>query len=90
MLTQLLYAGILAKAKAIVLGQFTEYRLAPHDKGFNFQLLLIGFWSKVNIPVLTNLPFGHVPTKVVLPVGAKVSLSVEKGMLFILGALHTH
>ena len=28
--------------------------------------------------VLTNLPFGHVATKVLLPVGAKVSLSVEE------------
>jgi len=24
---------------------------------------------------LTNLPFGHVPTKVLLPVGAKVDLA---------------
>ena len=31
MLTQLLYAGILAKQKAIVLGQFTEYRLAARQ-----------------------------------------------------------
>lgn len=91
MLTQLLYAGILAKQKAIVLGQFTEYRLAPHDKGFNFQSVVDWVRSKVNIPVLTNLPFGHVPTKVVLPVGAKVSLSVEKrDALLYWGHSHTH
>jgi ankyrin repeat protein len=29
--------------------------------------------------VLTDLPFGHVPTKVCLPVGAKVSLLLEEG-----------
>ena len=36
-------------------------------------------WLRTQIaaPVLTNLPFGHVPTKVLLPVGARVSLSVE-------------
>ena len=91
MLTQLLHAGILAKQKAIVLGQFTEYRLAPHDKGFNFQSVVDWVRSKVNIPVLTNLPFGHVPTKVVLPVGAKVSLSVEKrDALLYWGHSHTH
>jgi muramoyltetrapeptide carboxypeptidase len=33
--------------------------------------------SQIKAPVLTNLPCGHVETKVVLPVGAKVSLSVE-------------
>ena len=33
MLTQLLNAGILAQQKAILLGQFTNYRTVPHDKG---------------------------------------------------------
>jgi muramoyltetrapeptide carboxypeptidase len=27
--------------------------------------------------VLTGLPFGHVPTKVCLPVGARVTLAVQ-------------
>jgi muramoyltetrapeptide carboxypeptidase len=33
--------------------------------------------SRIDAPVLTGLPFGHVPTKVLLPVGAKVTLSVQ-------------
>jgi muramoyltetrapeptide carboxypeptidase len=33
--------------------------------------------SQVKIPVLTNLPFGHVATKVLLPVGAPAQLLVE-------------
>jgi muramoyltetrapeptide carboxypeptidase len=33
--------------------------------------------SQLKVPVLTGLPFGHVPTKVLLPVGAKVDLLVE-------------
>jgi muramoyltetrapeptide carboxypeptidase len=33
--------------------------------------------SQVKTPVLTNLPYGHVQTKVLLPVGAKVDLSVD-------------
>jgi muramoyltetrapeptide carboxypeptidase len=28
-------------------------------------------------PVLTGLPFGHVPTKVTLPVGRRVQLLVD-------------
>jgi muramoyltetrapeptide carboxypeptidase len=28
-------------------------------------------------PILTGLPFGHVPTKVSLPVGARVQLLVQ-------------
>jgi muramoyltetrapeptide carboxypeptidase len=89
MLTQLLYSGVLAKQKAIVLGQFTGYKLAPHDKGFKFQTVVDWLRSKVSVPVLTNLPFGHVPTKVLLPVGANVSLSVE-GRDALLYWGHTH
>lgn len=77
MLTQLLHTGVLARQKAIVLGQFTEYRLTPHDKGYKLQTVVNWLRSQLKIPVLTNLPFGHVPTKVVLPVGAKTDLMVE-------------
>ena len=77
MLTQLLYAGVLAQQKAVVLGQFTGYRLAPHDKGFKLQSVVDWLRTQIKAPVLTNLPFGHVDTKVLLPVGASVSLSVE-------------
>lgn len=78
MLTQLLHAGVLAQQKAVVLGQFTGYKLAPHDKGFKLQSVVDWLRSQIKAPVLTNLPFGHVPTKVLLPVGAQVSLSVEE------------
>jgi muramoyltetrapeptide carboxypeptidase len=77
MLTQLLHAGVLARQKAIVLGQFTEYRLVPHDQGFKLQSVLNWLRSRLKVPVLTNLPFGHVPTKVLLPVGKKCDLQVQ-------------
>lgn len=77
MLTQLLHAGVLARQQAIVLGQFTEYRLVPHDKGFKLQSVLNWLRSRLKVPVLTNLPFGHVPTKVLLPVGKRCDLQVQ-------------
>lgn len=77
LLTQLLHAGVLARQKAVVLGQFNEYTLTPHDKGFKLQSVVDWLRTQIKVPVLTNLPFGHVPTKVLLPVGAEVSLSVE-------------
>jgi len=77
MLTQLLHAGVLARQKAIVLGQFTGYQLVPHDKGFKLQSVLNWLRSQLKVPVLTNLPFGHVPTKVLLPVGRQCDLVVE-------------
>nr|WP_241659445.1 LD-carboxypeptidase [Extensimonas vulgaris] len=77
LLTQLLYAGVLARQKAVLLGQFTGFKLVPHDKGYKLQSVVDWLRSRIDVPVLTGLPFGHVPTKVLLPVGAKVTLSVE-------------
>lgn len=77
MLTQLLHAGVLARQKAIVMGQFTDYKLFPHDKGYKLQTVVNWLRSQLKVPVLTNLPFGHVATKVVLPVGAKSDLVVQ-------------
>lgn len=77
LLTQLLHAGVLARQKAVILGQFNGYQLVPHDKGYKLQSVVDWLRTQIKAPVLTNLPFGHVDTKVLLPVGANVSLSVE-------------
>lgn len=77
MLTQLLHAGVLSRQKAILLGQFTAFKLTPHDKGFKLQSVIAWLRSQTKTPVLTNLPYGHVATKVLLPVGAKADLVVE-------------
>ncbi|NTV87380.1 MAG: LD-carboxypeptidase [Burkholderiaceae bacterium] len=77
MLTQLLHAGVLARQKAILFGQFTGIRLAPHDKGYRLATVVAWLRGQLKVPVLTGLPYGHVPTKVLLPVGAKVDLLVE-------------
>jgi muramoyltetrapeptide carboxypeptidase len=77
MLTQLLYSGVLARQQAIVLGQFTEFTKVPHDGTFRLATVVAWLRSQLKVPVLTNLPFGHVQTKVLLPVGAKVELAVQ-------------
>ncbi|TXT39486.1 MAG: muramoyltetrapeptide carboxypeptidase [Comamonadaceae bacterium] len=77
MLTQLLYAGVLGRQKAILLGQFTDYKLVSHDRGFTLQTVVDGLRQRIKTPILLNLPFGHVQTKVLLPVGAKSDLEVE-------------
>ncbi|OIN93111.1 MAG: LD-carboxypeptidase [Comamonadaceae bacterium CG1_02_60_18] len=86
MLTQLLLSGVLARQKAVLLGQFTEFKLTSHDKGFNLAQVVQWLRSHLKIPVLTHLPFGHVQTKVLLPVGAKVDLvSNERDVLMLWG-----
>lgn len=88
MLTQLLYAGVLGRQKAILLGHFTNYKPAPHDKGYRLQTVVDWLRSQVKAPVFTQLPFGHVTTKVTLPAGAKVRLAVEGRDAFVIWGRH--
>jgi muramoyltetrapeptide carboxypeptidase len=77
MLTQLLHAGVLGQQRAIILGQFTDFKLVPHDRGYKLATVVDWLRSQLKIPVLTNLPFGHVATKVLLPVGTQAQLLVD-------------
>jgi muramoyltetrapeptide carboxypeptidase len=74
MLMQLLEAGILAKQSAIMLGGFSAYRLYDNDRGYSLQAAFEAIRSRLpdSIPILTDLPFGHQPNKLTLPVGAIV------------------
>jgi muramoyltetrapeptide carboxypeptidase len=89
MLTQLLYAGVLGRQKAVLLGHFTNYKPVPHDRGFRLETVVDWLRRQIKAPVFTGLPFGHVPTKVTLPVGAKVHLAVEGRDAFVLWG-HRH
>lgn len=89
MLAQLLQAGVLAQQKAIIFGQFNQYKLVPHDKGYKLASVISWLQSQVTAQVLTGLPFGHVATKVVLPVGLPVTLAVEGRDAFLLWG-HQH
>ena len=89
MLAQLLQAGILAQQKAIIFGQFSNYKLLPHDKGYKLASVVAWLQSQVKAQVLTGLPFGHVATKVLLPVGQPLTLTVEGRDAFLLWG-HQH
>ncbi|MCW5668384.1 MAG: LD-carboxypeptidase [Hydrogenophaga sp.] len=77
-LTQLLNAGIIGQQKAVLMGSFNRFKLVPgYDRGFKLQTVIDWLRTRTKTPVLTGLPFGHVPTKVLLPVGRKIDLMVE-------------
>ncbi|HEX4508656.1 MAG TPA: LD-carboxypeptidase, partial [Burkholderiaceae bacterium] len=77
MLLQLQQAGVLEAQKAVLLGAFTEWRKSPLDRGYDFKAMVAYLRSKLGVPVLTGFPFGHVPTKVTVPFGARAQLVVE-------------
>ncbi|HWW03854.1 muramoyltetrapeptide carboxypeptidase [Collimonas sp.] len=74
MMLQLQYAGILGRQQAIVLGDFSNYRLAEYDNGYGFDAMLAYLRAHVPVPILTGLPFGHIRDKVTLQVGAQAQL----------------
>jgi muramoyltetrapeptide carboxypeptidase len=80
MLNQLAQAGILGKQKALILGGFTEYKLAAHDRGYDLNAAIDFIKQTVKIPVIPGLPYGHTPMKVTLPIGAKVGIATEDGI----------
>jgi muramoyltetrapeptide carboxypeptidase len=77
MLLQLHQAGVLAQQKAVLIGAVSDWRKSPMDRGYNLKAMLAQLRSVTATPILTGLPFGHVPTKVTLPFGRKVQLVVE-------------
>ena len=64
-----------------------NYGYIPHtisDDGDPVDVLVLS-----PVPLITGLPFGHVPTKVLLPVGAKVDVLVEERDALVLWG-HQH
>lgn len=76
MLLQLHQAGVLQSQKAVVLGAVSAWKPSPLDRGYTLKTAVAHVRSVSGVPILTGLPFGHVPTIVTLPVGARVQLVV--------------
>jgi muramoyltetrapeptide carboxypeptidase len=78
MFTQLRHASILERSTGILLGQFTDSE--PKDPAKPSLTLAEAFedaasWS--SIPILSNLPFGHIPRKLTIPIGIRARFDAE-------------
>jgi muramoyltetrapeptide carboxypeptidase len=76
-LLQLQQAGVLDAQKAVLLGAFSDWRKSPLDRGYTLKTAIARVRAATKTPLLTGLPFGHVRTKVCLPVGARTTLAVQ-------------
>lgn len=74
MLLQLYHAGILARQSAIVLGSFSGAQPNDYDAGYTLETMVDFIRSRLDIPVITGLPFGHEQQTVTLPLGAHAQL----------------
>jgi len=77
MLLQLQQAGVLAAQKAVLLGHFTAAAKSPLGRGYTLKTAIAAVRAVCATPLLTGLPFGHVPTLLTLPVGRRVELLVQ-------------
>lgn len=90
MVLQLLHAGILEQQQALVLGDFSAYRLTDYDNGYDFAVMLDYLRSTLPIPVLCGLPFGHEADKVTLAVGSHCALRSERESLSLVMSAYRH
>ncbi|HSC00619.1 MAG TPA: LD-carboxypeptidase [Burkholderiaceae bacterium] len=76
-LLQLHQAGVLAQQKAVLLGAISDYRASPLDRGYTLRSAVAHLRSVMRAPLLSGFPFGHVRTKVTVPLGVRVELAVQ-------------
>ncbi len=79
MLLQLHYAGVLDRQAAIMLGDFSGYKLQDNDGGYDLTTVIDYIRSRTRTPVLTGLPFGHTRDKVTIPIGGTGYLTSSGG-----------
>lgn len=74
MLLQLEYAGILNRQSAIVLGSFSGAAPNEYDAGYYLESVYAFLRSRLSVPLITGLDFGHEQRTVTLPIGANATL----------------
>lgn len=79
MLFQLHLAGVLGRQRALVLGDFSGYRLTDYDNGYDLDAMLAHLRALIGIPIVTGLPFGHCEDKLTLPFGGLARLQAHNG-----------
>jgi len=82
-LLQLHQAGVLSQQRAVLLGHFSAWKPSPLDRGYDLRSVVEHLRGVTRTPILTGLPFGHVQTLAMLPVGARVTLATQGREAFV-------
>jgi muramoyltetrapeptide carboxypeptidase len=84
MLTQWRLMGYLEKIRGIALGRFSRCEAAIESESWTVEEVLSDRLQNLNIPIISDLPFGHDGVNAALPIGATVELDSDQGTLKIL------
>lgn len=91
MILQLEMAGVLERQKAILLGDFrgADGRGELTERDFAWRDAITYLRSRLpKIPILEGLPFGHVPERVTMPVGAHTKMTVRNRLVTLTSTDH--
>ncbi len=83
LLTQWRMSGALQNVRGIALGRFSRCEPPPKIPSFTIEEVLRDRLGDLDIPIVSNLPFGHDGANAALPVGMTVTLDAELGILDI-------
>jgi len=81
MLTTWRMAGAFAGVRGIALGRFSRCEVDSKIPSFSIEEVLRDRLSDLNIPIVSDLPFGHDGANAALPMGMMASLNAESGLL---------
>ncbi len=83
-LSQLKNSGILSKIKGCIIGQFTDCIAKEPEKSLTLDQIFNDYFGNLNLPVISNLNYGHIPRKLTLPIGAKVKIDTKRKRITII------
>lgn len=83
MLTQWRMTGALDQVKGIALGRFSQSESAPDIPSFTIEEVLRDRLQDLDIPIVSDLPFGHDGVNAALPVGVKAIIDGDRGTLSV-------
>ncbi|MDU5731271.1 MAG: LD-carboxypeptidase [Citrobacter freundii] len=78
MIISLYHAGILAQQNAIILGSFSGSAPNDYDAGYNLDSVCDFLRTRLSVPLIGGLDFGHEQRTVTLPLGARAVLKNDK------------
>jgi muramoyltetrapeptide carboxypeptidase len=86
---QLRAMGAFENASAILLGQFSDCDAEKGKPSLTLEEVFQDYFGKLKIPVITNLPFGHIQRQWTMPYGARYTIKITNGVtkLFVSDAV---
>lgn len=83
-LAQLRMAGILEQVSGIVLGKFVDcVPSEPEKPNLELEQISEDYFKDLDIPIISNFAYGHVPVKHTMPIGIQAELDTDQGGLII-------